>query len=65
MSRVDDEDWIENTELENQVWDNVKLNKKDIVILSDYNKGTIKDPQTFINKTKARRQILRSNRNSR
>lgn len=54
MSRVDDEDWIESTELENQVWKETKLDKKDIVILSDYNKGTIKDPSSFISKTKAK-----------
>ena len=54
MSRVDDEDWIESTELENNVWQKTKLDKKDIVILSDYNKGTIKDPKSFISKTKAK-----------
>lgn len=54
MSRVDDEDWIEETQLEDQVWTNIIVDKNDIVVLSDYNKGTIKKPLGFIQKTKAK-----------
>ena len=54
MSRVDDEDWIKETQLEEEVWDSVNVMKEDIVVLSDYNKGSIKNPLEFISKTKAK-----------
>jgi D-beta-D-heptose 7-phosphate kinase/D-beta-D-heptose 1-phosphate adenosyltransferase len=49
MSRVDAEKTIE----ENAVQDKFFVpNQFDVVILSDYNKGTIKDPQAIIKKSK-------------
>lgn len=49
MSRVDAEKVIE----ENDVQDKFFVpNQFDIVILSDYNKGTVKDPQAIIKKSK-------------
>ena len=54
MSRIDDEQYIKQTELEENLWKSVTLDKKDIVVFSDYNKGSIKDPLQFINNTKAK-----------
>ena len=54
MSRIDDEQYIQQTELEENLWKSVTLDKKDIVVFSDYNKGSIKDPLQFIKNTKAK-----------
>jgi D-beta-D-heptose 7-phosphate kinase/D-beta-D-heptose 1-phosphate adenosyltransferase len=49
MSRIDSEIPIENNEIE----DEFEIeNEYDVVVLSDYNKGTVKDPQKIISKAK-------------
>ncbi len=49
LSRVDAEEFIENTEIE----DNFQiLNDMDVVVLSDYNKGTVKYARNIIEKSK-------------
>lgn len=56
MSRIDDEEWITDTQLEDTFhghW-SFEQKKDDHIILSDYNKGSIKDPQKFINDAKCK-----------
>lgn len=49
LSRVDFEEYIESQEVE----DNFRIfNNMDVVVLSDYNKGTIKNPQQIISSSK-------------
>ena len=51
LSRVDAEEFIENTEIE----DNFQiLNDMDVVVLSDYNKGTVKYARNIIEKSRIR-----------
>lgn len=49
MSRVDAEKTIEETDVQDKFF---VPNQFDVVVLSDYNKGTIKDPQQIIKKSK-------------
>ena len=53
MSRIDDERYIKDNALQEQV-ERLNLKSHDVLILSDYNKGSIKDPQSIISKTKAK-----------
>lgn len=55
MSRIDDEEFITDTVLQDTVlnkWDDMR--RTDIVVLSDYNKGSIKNPEKFIADCKGR-----------
>ena len=51
MARIDEEKYIENTEVEETLSSFVE-NEYDIVVLSDYNKGTVKQPQLVIETSK-------------
>ena len=51
MARVDEEEYIENNEVEESFSSFIE-NEYDIVVLSDYNKGTIKRPQVIIETSK-------------
>jgi D-beta-D-heptose 7-phosphate kinase/D-beta-D-heptose 1-phosphate adenosyltransferase len=53
MSRIDDEEYIQNSELEDKI---LKLwnAESGVIVLSDYNKGTIKNPLEFIKNAKAK-----------
>lgn len=55
MSRIDDEEFITDTVLQDTVlnkWDDMR--RTDTVVLSDYNKGSIKNPEKFIADCKGR-----------
>ena len=54
MSRIDDEEYIQDTKLENTILDVWNVQKSGVVVLSDYNKGTIKNPQKFIKQCKGK-----------
>lgn len=49
MSRVDTEKTIEQNDVQDKFF---VPNRFDVVVLSDYNKGTVKDPQVIIKKSK-------------
>ena len=53
MSRIDDEEYIQDTELENTILETWNA-QSGVIVLSDYNKGTIKNPLEFIKKSKAK-----------
>lgn len=53
MSRIDDEQYIKDNTLQQRI-EKLNLKPHDVLILSDYNKGSIKDPQSIINNTKAK-----------
>lgn len=50
MSRIDDEEWITCDFLERGIHDKWNTTKNDIVVFSDYNKGSIKNRKEFIDK---------------
>lgn len=53
MSRIDDEEFIQDSELEDtilEIWNA----ESGVIVLSDYNKGTIKNPLKFIKDAKAK-----------
>ena len=55
MSRIDDEEFITDTVLQDTIfnqWNDIQ--KTDTVVLSDYNKGSIKNPEKFIADCKGR-----------
>lgn len=54
MSRIDDEEYITDNKLEDDVLNLWNVQKTGTVVLSDYNKGSIKDPQKFIKTCKGR-----------
>lgn len=54
MSRIDDEEYITSDFLEQGITDRWNTTKNDIVVLSDYNKGSIKNPKQFIKNTKGK-----------
>lgn len=51
MSRIDDEEYIACDYLELGITERWNTTKNDIVVLSDYNKGSIKNPKQFIEQT--------------
>ena len=53
MSRIDDEEYIQDIELENTILETWNA-QSGVIVLSDYNKGTIKNPLEFIKKSKAK-----------
>ena len=53
MSRIDDEEYIQDTKLENTILETWNA-QSGTIVLSDYNKGTIKNPLEFIRKSKAK-----------
>lgn len=54
MSRIDDEEYIKSTELQDDIFNHWNMTENGVVVLSDYNKGSIKDPQKFITKCKGK-----------
>lgn len=54
MSRIDDEKYITDTTLEDTILDRWNVQSSGTVVLSDYNKGSIKDPQKFIKRCKGK-----------
>ena len=55
ITRIDDEEYITDTKLEESFLSNsFNLNSNDIFVISDYNKGTIKNPKKIIDKLKAK-----------
>jgi D-beta-D-heptose 7-phosphate kinase/D-beta-D-heptose 1-phosphate adenosyltransferase len=54
MSRIDDEEYITSDFLEMGIGKHWNTTKNDIVVLSDYNKGSIKNPKQFIQNTKGK-----------
>ena len=53
MSRIDDEEYIKDSKLEDNILELWNTNSG-IIVLSDYNKGSIKNPLEFIKKTKSK-----------
>ena len=54
MSRIDDEEFITDNNLQNKIFDNWNLSENSVLVFSDYNKGSIKDPQKFIKECKGK-----------
>jgi D-beta-D-heptose 7-phosphate kinase/D-beta-D-heptose 1-phosphate adenosyltransferase len=54
MSRLDDEEYIQDTKLEDSILEKWNIQKNGILVLSDYNKGTIKNPQKLIKNCKGK-----------
>lgn len=55
ITRIDDEEYITDVDLENSfLSDKFNPKKEDVFVISDYNKGTIKHPDALINKLKSK-----------
>jgi len=54
MSRLDDEEYIQSTELEDSILKEWNIQPTGILVLSDYNKGSIKNPQKVIKECKGK-----------
>jgi D-beta-D-heptose 7-phosphate kinase/D-beta-D-heptose 1-phosphate adenosyltransferase len=54
MSRLDDEEYIKDTKLEDSILEEWNIQKTGVLVLSDYNKGSIKDPQKLIKNCKGK-----------
>ena len=55
ITRIDDEEYISDTELEESfLSDKFNLSSNDVFVISDYNKGTIKNSKKLIDKLQAK-----------